>query len=1096
MSSRLAQPKFSREHRLGLVVYGGVALAIYMNGSCQEFYNAVRGRGIYKLIKALTDADIIVDIISGTSAGGINGVLLSYALANSKGEKWIKFEEFAEVWKNSADIKDLLFKQEDYSGFDLSSFFNGVGYYKKAIKEALLARKNDLNENAPEDDWVSQLKELDLFITGTDSLGKINQVFDNTNRVIELKDHHAIFHLKYRDYADNPFNPDAVTCEALAKLCQITSCFPVAFPPVTVKLDPLDKPLDDKDPDKKLNEWGNLNNRIVPETPPKPDNSVSLKQQNKKGKTLIAIEDDPGEGYRLHFVDGGVLDNRPFSYTIKEIYHRTTERPVYRKLFYVDPSPDRFKGNPEYEDMLKPGIVRVVKDSLIALPRYESINKDLELINEHNEKVRRYKFLLTDLETLLDIEEKDRENNDFYDQQRNVYLRTRLISLENKILPLIFLKSEGLVKASKQEENRIKKLEKAAKLLAEPFTAPQSSSERLKLLKQLEKDICHLDVDYALRRYFFISEYVYRLLDKDYLCKWLKNKKKQEIDKSSISDDILKNLKSIIGELNDDRKLIEAIKVNVDQLFLNPAIEKYFVKLLDESNNFNEEFTKKFYRAMLWLHGQFLNAESLSDSGFKDFYVQKKLSNYLNENFQIEKALSSLNDFFENFKDEQQLKQLEKLAYKSILNRLVGKTKQELLSSGTREKHCSGTGEKHYIEHYNYIQEKLLNYFQQFEKLDTVLYPLDYLAGIPEKQLIETFRISPEDAKLGLSSKFEDGERLKHKLAGDSLKAFGGFLKKSWRANDILWGRLDGLNRIVEALVTEETIKNFPKFLENAEREAQDKEEPFDRANYVDRLIEEALFSDFDRERSVKSEKDKEYLMGKKNELKEKLGNLFPPLFQPSCNEKPLELKKEYLEDFIKSLVSVGHLVILDQELNKTMKASIEEQLNGKQQKVPIKDSGKQVVILALCLLIKSGLHRLALLLLEYYPNEVPKFNPIDFSFDSAITALVVRQVANKSLTSMSLQEKEDFFNKDYKIGLETLDHHIPKSELKELVLKGILIFQDIFLTWQRKTKAQIGSKKSKSNPLDFWSRLVLTLLGGIINIAIWGIKIILRWGF
>jgi hypothetical protein len=115
----------------------------------------------------------------------------------------------------------------------------------------------------------------------------------------------------------------------------------------------------------------------------------------------------------------------------------------------------------------------------------------------------------------------------------------------------------------------------------------------------------------------------------------------------------------------------------------------------------------------------------------------------------------------------------------------------------------------------------LLNYFQQFEKLDTVLYPLDYLAGIPEKQLIETFRISPEDARLGLSSKFKDGKRLEQKLAGDSLKAFGGFFKKSWRANDILWGRLDGLNRIVEALVTEETIKNFPKFLE---REAKTKE--------------------------------------------------------------------------------------------------------------------------------------------------------------------------------------------------------------------------------------------------------------------------------
>jgi patatin-related protein len=1062
--SRLPKPKFSREHRLGLVVYGGVALAIYMNGTCQEFYNAVRGRGIYKLIKALTDADIIVDIISGTSAGGINGVLLSYALANSKGKKWIKFEEFAEVWKKSGDINQLLFKQEDYSGFDLYSFLNGVGYYKQEIKKALLARKKDLKEKAPTDDWVSQLKELDLFITGTDSLGKINQVFDNTNRVIELKDHHAIFHLKYRDYADNPFNPDDVTCEALAKLCQITSCFPVAFPPVTVKLDPLDKPLDDKDPDKKLNEWGNLNNRIVPETPPKPDNSVSLKQQNKKGKKLSDIEDDPGEGYRLHLVDGGVLDNRPFSYTIKEIYHRTTERRVYRKLFYVDPSPDRFKGNPEYEDMLKPGIVRVVKDSLIALPRYESINKDLELINEHNEKVRRYKFLLTDLETLLDIEEKDRENNDFYDQQRNVYLRARLISLENKILPLIFLKSEGLVKASKpkeneteKKENRIEKFEKAAKLLAEPFTAPQASSERLKLLKRLEQDICHLDVDYALRRYFFISEYVYRLLDEDYLCEWLKNKKKLEIDKSSISDEILSNLKSIISKLNHYRKLIEALKVNLDKLFINKKIEEYFFELLDESNNSTKQFTEKFYRAMLWLHGQVLNAESLSKSARKNFYV-KELNKDLTEKIQQIKSLSSLKNFFQ-LSGEEQLVELRDLAEKSILKQLVDETKQELLSSGTGE-----------IEHYNYIKEKLLNYFQEFEKVDTVLYPLDYLAGIPEKQLIETFRISPEDARLGLSSNFNYGERLKHKLAGDSLKAFGGFLKKSWRANDLLWGRLDGLNRIVEALVTEETIKSFPKFLE---REAKKKN--IDRSHYLDRLLEEALFSDFDRKRSLKLEKDKVYLMEKKDELKKKLEKLFPSLYDRSSDEQPLN--KEHLTDFIESLVSIGHLLILDQDLIPTMEVSIEEQLNGKQQKkLPQKSENPGPV-----------------------PNEkpedsipVPKFNRIDFSFDSAITALVVKKFAEDSLHSMSLQEKEVFFNEHYKIGLETLDRHIPKSELKELILKCIVIFQDIFLTWQRKTKAQMDLNKSKSNRLDFWSRLGLKLVGYMINFVIWVIKIIL----
>ena len=64
----------SREVRLGLVLYGGVSLAIYMNGVAHEVFRAVKGQGIYKLIKAFTDSDIVVDIISGTSAGGINGI--------------------------------------------------------------------------------------------------------------------------------------------------------------------------------------------------------------------------------------------------------------------------------------------------------------------------------------------------------------------------------------------------------------------------------------------------------------------------------------------------------------------------------------------------------------------------------------------------------------------------------------------------------------------------------------------------------------------------------------------------------------------------------------------------------------------------------------------------------------------------------------------------------------------------------------------------------------------------------------------------------------------------------------------------------------
>ena len=93
----------SREVRLGLVMYGGVSLAIYINGVAHEFFRAVRGQGIYRLVKALTDSDIVVDIISGTSAGGINGILLGYALCNKK-----DFGSSASLWREYGDIAKLL----------------------------------------------------------------------------------------------------------------------------------------------------------------------------------------------------------------------------------------------------------------------------------------------------------------------------------------------------------------------------------------------------------------------------------------------------------------------------------------------------------------------------------------------------------------------------------------------------------------------------------------------------------------------------------------------------------------------------------------------------------------------------------------------------------------------------------------------------------------------------------------------------------------------------------------------------------------------------------------------------------------------------
>jgi predicted acylesterase/phospholipase RssA len=84
-------------------MYGGVSLAIYINGVAHELFRAVRGRGMYRLVKALTDSDVVVDVLSGSSTGGINGILLSYALCSQ-----CEFSSTAELWRKNGDIDVLL----------------------------------------------------------------------------------------------------------------------------------------------------------------------------------------------------------------------------------------------------------------------------------------------------------------------------------------------------------------------------------------------------------------------------------------------------------------------------------------------------------------------------------------------------------------------------------------------------------------------------------------------------------------------------------------------------------------------------------------------------------------------------------------------------------------------------------------------------------------------------------------------------------------------------------------------------------------------------------------------------------------------------
>jgi patatin-related protein len=190
----------TKEVRFAVVMYGGVSLAIYINGIAQELYNLVRatatrtdGEGakrylfkeeelggagkIYRQLGEKLDARFVVDILSGTSAGGINAVFLAKALANGE-----SFEQLRDLWIQEGDIGVLINDRAsglDQEGLKFSgepaSLLNSQRMYYK-----LLYALDTMNPDLPAGESARgihspYMDELDLFVTATDIRGLVQK---------------------------------------------------------------------------------------------------------------------------------------------------------------------------------------------------------------------------------------------------------------------------------------------------------------------------------------------------------------------------------------------------------------------------------------------------------------------------------------------------------------------------------------------------------------------------------------------------------------------------------------------------------------------------------------------------------------------------------------------------------------------------------------------------------------------------------------------------------------------------------------------------------------------------------------------------------
>src|SRR4030095_12077282 len=77
---------------------------------------------------------------------------------------------------------------------------------------------------------------------------------------------------------------------------------------------------------------------------------------------------------------------------------------------------------------------------------------------------------------------------------------------------------------------------------------------------------------------------------------------------------------------------------------------------------------------------------------------------------------------------------------------------------------------------------------------DSAMFPIAFGNDLGEQEAIDIHRICPDDA----DARREDVPVNGSKVKGEALGAFAAFLDPAWRRNDILWGRLDGAQRLIE----------------------------------------------------------------------------------------------------------------------------------------------------------------------------------------------------------------------------------------------------------------------------------------------------------
>lgn len=348
--------------RIGLVLFGGVSLAVYMNGVVQELLTLVRAsqtqdpKNPYTRLLQAAGAEVHIDVIAGSSAGGLNGLVLAKALVTGSDA----VVGMSDLWKRVAQVDQLVQTDEPHA------LFSGT-----LMEENLYKVLREMSES-PNPELANQVPVFDCFITATDLKGRAVTRQDLfKNQINALRNQHT-FHLKKRTRAadgrsydqndflykgENEAEVNRTRDAVLAKLGRATSAFPGALPPQNL-----------------------------------------TRQESARAKLEHLMPDT--ERDEVWFSDGGILMNKPFAPVVKTIFARSAEGPVERVLLWLDPAPQTAPASQGTVTAPEPHILEILAAALV-LPRNEDVTAYLDQVKQQERFRDRIKEALHQVEEAL-----------------------------------------------------------------------------------------------------------------------------------------------------------------------------------------------------------------------------------------------------------------------------------------------------------------------------------------------------------------------------------------------------------------------------------------------------------------------------------------------------------------------------------------------------------------------------------------------------------------------------------------------------------------------------------------------------------------------